>query len=404
MALLATGASARPKADVTLTMLMPTTYQFATDIMNKNFERVYPNINIQVQYLPSDQLSTLLVTQLQAGNAPDLFFTKPGNAAVNGVWPLGQAGKLLDLTGRKWQPRIYPPAKRLATVGKKVLAWPGVIIPYGIVYNVDLFNQLKLKAPKTFADVIALCKQITAAGKVPFAQAWSSVTAGQIVGRERMVADVYGADPSWNTKRAKHQVTFAGSAAWHQALQSIVDMKNANCFQPGATGTSRPQQYALVANGTAVMSVMSAPELPNVTAVNPSIKLRMMNLPPDNGSKPTVTAATTYMISANAATSHPQEAKTYIDFVAREKQNSLFARVSYGMAPLDVKKGALPDWASPLKPIFNPAKIKGGDAEADWPNTRVFIEGLATGIVGLITGQTTIDGVLAKMDDLWDNA
>jgi raffinose/stachyose/melibiose transport system substrate-binding protein len=394
-------ASAKPKASVTLTMLMPTTFQFATDIANKNFSRIYPDIQIQAQYLPSDQLSTLLVTQLQAGNAPDLFFTKPGRSRVNGVWPLGEAGKLLDLTGRKWQGRIYAPAKKLSSVNGKIYSWPGVVLPFDIVYNADLFKQLRLKAPKNFGEVLALCKQVNAAGKIPFVQAWGNVTAGNIVGRQRMSEYVYSVDPNWNDKRAKNQVTFSSSPLWRRALQSIVDMKDANCFQPAPTGTSRPQQYAMIARGDAVMSVMASSEIPSVLNINPTIKLQMLNLPPDNAKQATIAASTTYMISANAATKYAKEARLYIDFVAREQQNTLFAKISYGVAPLDAKKGLLPDWGKELRPLFKPALIKGQDADAEWPNSRVYEEAYAPGIQGLFTGQTTIDSILKKMDDLW---
>src|SRR3954453_7265295 len=64
---------------VTLRLLFPTVAQSATDILIANFERQFPDIQISPQYLPSDQETQLLVTQFQAGNAPDIIMAQPGN-------------------------------------------------------------------------------------------------------------------------------------------------------------------------------------------------------------------------------------------------------------------------------------------------------------------------------------
>src|ERR1700759_2840621 len=75
----AVSASAAPKATpVTLRFVQTNTGQAATDILIANFERVYPNIKIDVLYLPTSQLQTLLLTQFQSGTAPDLFYVQGG--------------------------------------------------------------------------------------------------------------------------------------------------------------------------------------------------------------------------------------------------------------------------------------------------------------------------------------
>jgi raffinose/stachyose/melibiose transport system substrate-binding protein len=400
-------ASAKPKAQITLTLLGSTGGgQAATEIMVKNFERVYPNINIQDTYVDTATEMTLLLTQFQAGNAPDIFPLNPGGGTVIGIWPLATAGRLLDLTGRPWQKRIFPPAlSEVSCCGNgkgKIYGWPAVLNPFATIYNNDLFKQLGLSVPKKFSDVLAMCRKIVAAGKIPFVQAFGNVADGSIVGRPSAAEFVYSADPSWNTKRAKGQVTFASSPLWKRAIQSIVDMKDAGCFQPGANGTSRAQKYALFATGQAVMTETVGSEIPNMTAITPSLKVTMFNLPPDDAKNAVGVAIPSTIWSGNAATAHPKEVRLFIDFLAREKQSSLFAKVAASIAPLDLKKGKLPDYMKQyMGPLFATGKAYG-DFESTWP-LGVF-EAYRQGILGLFTGQTTVDSILANMDTVWGPA
>jgi raffinose/stachyose/melibiose transport system substrate-binding protein len=210
-------------------------------------------------------------------------------------------------------------------------------------------------------------------------------------------------DPKWAEKRANHQVTFESSPLWRRALQSIVDMKDADCFNPGVQGTARPQQYVILARGDAVMSIMSASELPNIITINPNFHYAMMNLPPDNPKNSVAVASVTNVIAGNAATKYPNEVRTFIDFMAREQQSSLLAKIGGEIAPLDAKKGKIPAYMKAgMGQMFASGKI-ADTGEFGWPNVRIRDEGYVPGILGLFTGQTTVDGILRKMDQLWDN-
>jgi raffinose/stachyose/melibiose transport system substrate-binding protein len=399
----ASTADARSHDTVTLNVLMVTTAQPAWQIMNANFERVYPNIKINATFLPSSDLVNLLPTQLQAHNAPDAFVIHPSKIGVDGVWVLAPAGRLLDLTGRKWQKRIYPPIKDQVMYKGKVYAWPLFVQPHDPVYNVDLLNQLNLKLPTTFAQLLAQCKTIRAAGKVPFEQSMSTIAGGQILARQFASNFVYAQDPGWDQKRYAKKVNFQASPLWRRMFQAIVDMKDANCFNEGAQGTSRPQQYAAFASGAAVYSMVSSGEIANMAAINPNLHYGIFNLPPDNPKKQLVQAYAGTVLSGNAETTHPNEVRTYIDFYARAKQSSLVAKIANAIAPFDAMKGIVPSFMKPLEPLLKAGKADGPhDGLFPCPNT--WNDSIASGIVGLFTGQTTVDSILAKADTVWDQA
>jgi raffinose/stachyose/melibiose transport system substrate-binding protein len=398
----ASAGSGNHKDDVTLRLVSGTAQQAATDIIIANFQRVNPGIKVTAQYLDSNTLKVVLVTQLQAGNAPDIVRLQAGSQAT-GVWTLAPGNRLIDLSNRPWVKRMYPPAKPFYMSGGKVYGWPVAVTPYAVLYNTDLFKQLALKIPKTQADLLTLCKKITAAGKIPIVQPWGNLTAANIIGPQRAMEYVYAADPKWNEKRAKKQVTFSSSPLWRRALQSVVDMKDAGCFQPTPQAmTQRPPQYVSFSKGDAVMTIIASSELPSIVALNPNLHYAMFNLPADNAKKTIVVAGAPIGMGINASTTHPNEAKKFIDFMAREQQSRLYSKVSGDIAPLDVKKGLVPAYMkADLGPYFKAGKYDTLKTHA-WPNEAIFADGLAAGMLGLFTGQTTVDSILAKMDQLWD--
>ena len=99
-------AKAAAKDDVTLTLMYPNTVQNAWTKTIEDFEHKYPNIKINAQYVESLTGNTLLATQLQAGNGPDLFSVGAGTGSSTAIWNAGPAGKLLDLSSSPWVKRI----------------------------------------------------------------------------------------------------------------------------------------------------------------------------------------------------------------------------------------------------------------------------------------------------------
>jgi raffinose/stachyose/melibiose transport system substrate-binding protein len=389
---------------VTLRLFATTNVQIAQDILDKNFERVYPNIHIEATYATSpNPYAQTLLTQFQAGNAPDIIYAQPGQPEASGAWNLAASGYLLDLKGSPWLKRVPPSLKSLITYKGKVVSWPGFIGVQGIVYNVDLFKQLGLTQPSTFADVIALCRKITAAGKIPFANGWggtSAATTGSVWGLVRTAEDVYSLDPKWDAKRSKKQVTFAGTAGWRRVFQDALDMKNAGCFEPGAEGTSVAQANAMLAQGQAVMSVLAGAQIPAILQLKPDFHYAMMNFPAQKKADTVVATGASIAYSINARTEHPAEAKTFINFMGRAKQNSLFAKIGNGLAPWDAIKGIVPSWMAPMAAAYKAGKVIVNPRNA-YPNPAFYGAAFDPAMVGILTGQKSVDDAVADLDKAW---
>jgi raffinose/stachyose/melibiose transport system substrate-binding protein len=394
-------ATAKSHETVTLNLLMASTQQPGFTILIANFERVYPDIKINATYIPSPSLPQLLLTQFQAGNAPDLYHMLAGRNGITAVLLMAESGRLLPLGNEIWVKRLPGYVKPAMMYKGKPYAYPYALYAVGVAYNIDMFKQIGVKVPTTFAQVLAMCKKISAAGKFPFVQGFSEANNAGLFPQQRMIQYVYSKTKNWDDLRDQKKVSFASSPEWRRSFQSILDMKDAGCFQPGAQGTSAAQEFSTFARGDAAMALMASTQFGNVTTINPTIKAGFFNLPADSPAQSQVILNGSF-IGINAQTKHPAEAKTFIHFLSRPKQAALFAKISGGNSYYDILKNVLPPYMSDLAPLLKAGKAQWAP-HTQWPNPSINSVVLGSGIQGLFTGQKTIDDLLKSMDYMWDN-
>jgi raffinose/stachyose/melibiose transport system substrate-binding protein len=145
----------------------PADLQLTKDDIAK-FEKENPKIKVQLDVVPSDNMRTVLQTQLRSGDGPDVFGydTGPGFAGA-----LQKAGLLYDLTSayEKYNWPIYDFAKKRVTFDGKIVGIPDQLESVGLFYNKDLFEKAGIEAPTNLADLEAGAKKLKAMGVIPFA-------------------------------------------------------------------------------------------------------------------------------------------------------------------------------------------------------------------------------------------
>lgn len=395
------GASAKQKETVTLSLETLSVYQKGTDLLIANFERVYPDIVVKPIYQGSSSAQIQAVaTQIQAGNAPDIFWANSGN--IIGADVLGAAGKVVDLGNRPWVKRVKSISKDV-TDGKKVYGFAAGLTPAGIFYNGATFKQLGLTVPKTFGQLLTMCTKIKAAGKIPFAMAMGSGTSSLQASFYAMVVllPAYSRDPKWTAERSANSVTFAGSPIWQKAVQRVVDMNAAGCFPPHPEGLSVGDAVAMEASGQAVMMFSNGALNAGLQAGNPSLKTdTAFPMPGDVAKQTRVFTYISPVLAISKTTQHLAEALKFIDFLGRAKQNTLFNTVSAGLSGYDVSKGLLPTWGKSFGPFFK-ADMTLNNPATKWPNPALGTNVLATDLVGLFTGQKTVTTILQDLDTHW---
>src|SRR4029077_8682293 len=101
---------------------------------------------------------------------------------------------------------------------------------WGMFTNDALFAKLGLKVPETLSQLLSVCKAAKAAGTA------AVLLPGMGQGLSSTIADiatatVYGPDSHWTAELRAGTVSFSGSPGWHQALQRLIELNDAGCFE-----------------------------------------------------------------------------------------------------------------------------------------------------------------------------
>lgn len=173
----------------------------------KKFEDENPGIKVKLDVVPTNNVRTILQTQLRSGDGPDVFGydTGPGFAGQ-----LAEAGFLYDLTDayaeNEWP--IFDFAKERVTFDGEIVGIPNDIETLGLFYNKDIFDDLGIAQPENLADLEAAAGTIADAGIIPFAvsdkEGWQgghllSMVLSSEVGGDGLKSLIDG-DDSWDSE------------------------------------------------------------------------------------------------------------------------------------------------------------------------------------------------------------
>ena len=184
---------------ITISMLAVANGQPGYQVLIANFERVYPNITVDVTYAPTVAVLTQLeTTELAAGNAPDILATYPGCGTADldlcarasrrpGADDQGAVGEAVA-PARHLAGQVRPGALRLRAARSR---------PSASSRTTPCSRKLGLKVPQTFSQLLEVCQKAKADGTAAVILAGADVTEVQYLVTELAVATVYGKDKHW---------------------------------------------------------------------------------------------------------------------------------------------------------------------------------------------------------------
>ena len=132
------------------------------------FEDANPGVEITLQVVQNEEMDGKLQTALNGGDAPDIFMARGGGKLADMV----AAGQIMDLTD------LVDDASREAlggsldayTVDGKVYGMPTAVLPGGIFYSKDLFEEAGIEStPETMDDLGEAVEKLKGTGVAPIA-------------------------------------------------------------------------------------------------------------------------------------------------------------------------------------------------------------------------------------------
>ena len=358
-------------------------------------------VPIEVIPYPSDAYNTQVTTQLQAGNAADMMVLAPGTGQPISVITLADVGFLepLDDTAAGLLPAG---SEAEFQIDGKTYAQPTALTPVGMVFNVTAADEAGVtEYPSTYEDLLAACADARDAGKS------FTVLAGGVSFNTGLISmlisatRVYAQTPDWNEQRAAGDVTFADSG-WKDVLDDIVEMNDKGCFQDGAAGGTFDSITQGMGGGTSLTAAVPGSAAASIGDAT-GAELNVQAFPPADGEKAFTVTGANYAWGINAASDDAVKAsaQAFLDWVAQPENAQAYADLS-GSVPITGidSETLLPEYA-PIGDLLANGDY-AGLPNATWPNPAVY-DALGVGVQGLLTGQKTVEQVLADMDAAWGN-
>jgi raffinose/stachyose/melibiose transport system substrate-binding protein len=360
------------------------------------FERVYPNIAINVV----SESSAAELAGLQAGTAPDVLQVGPGPGVAGqpGVWPLGQQ-YFADLSGEQWVKQLWPSLAGVMSAGGKVYAEPAVNSVYGMVYNKDLFARLGLTPPTSWSALLVDCGRFAGQGIVPVEFDGANATSVGDISNALAANSVFPSYPNWSPARQAGKVTFEGTPGWRQALQSFLDLQSADCFEPSPTTVGAAAATTVFESGGAAMMIRGTSTIGASIASTPGLNWGLFPLPAPSGQALRVVINPLHALAVNAASPVKQQAIQFLDFVGGSWQGVALATANYSISALDAWKGVTPSYLSLFAPAFESHRVYV--APSAWANNLNGVAVLRADITAMLAGTKTIDQVLGDADAAW---
>ncbi|MBN2658269.1 MAG: extracellular solute-binding protein [Spirochaetales bacterium] len=287
-----------------------------------DYEASHPGVKINLTILENEAFKQKIQVAVQAGDPPDIFHSWGGGVMVE----YARQGMLRDVTDFVNSTL----SKKIGLGALGVYGYEGTYYgsPYdmgGVVfwYNKDIFDEVGVAVPKTWAELIETSKKIKAAGYVPIAMGagdrwpahfWWVYLAMRIGGIDAFNA-AYGGNGSFKDE------TFV------KAGELLLDLAAINPFQTGFLGASYDDQARLMGDGKAAMELMGqwAPsvETNNSASGEGVTNLGMFTFPAVKGGKgdlkDVMGGGNGYIFGKNA----PDEALDFLNFylsVDRQKE------------------------------------------------------------------------------------
>lgn len=132
------------------------------------YEEANPGVTIEVQSIQNEDMDGKLQTALNSGDAPDIFMARGGGKLADVV----EAGQIMDLTDTvdEATKENVGAGFDAFTVDGKIYGMPTAVLPGGIFYSQDLFDEAGItETPTTIDELNDVVADLKAADIAPIA-------------------------------------------------------------------------------------------------------------------------------------------------------------------------------------------------------------------------------------------
>ncbi|WP_299541674.1 ABC transporter substrate-binding protein [uncultured Streptomyces sp.] len=359
-----------------------------------------PDQSFTTSFAPTDQVQTVVRTQLAGGNAPDVHVVYPGSGSAMSMVELARTGLLTDLSAQPWTrnvPAAFDTAYRYE--GRTYLYSAGSCV-IGAVHNKKVFARVGVEPPTTWRELLAVCARLRARGVVPIALGAQTPWVTQLISYALVPEAVYAGNPRFDDDLAAGRTSFRDSG-WADALDKYDELRRRGYFNDNPNGTTFEQQTAMVATGKAAMAVQVSAVLAAFRAAAPDPDdLAMFPFPGgDDPARPWIAAGTVVGLGVSVRAEPATPARDFVAFLGRQENIDRWAAAVFAIPFRRTASTVVDPVLEPFLPIVD-ADRAVPFMDQRWPNAEVQPTHLAA-VQDLLSGGTDVRGALGRMDEAY---
>lgn len=308
--MLSLGATALAEKPVELEFysLKPETVSIMEEII-ADFMVENPGIHVTMTAVADP--GTVLMTRIATNEMPDILNVFPAEDKYKAIF---DDEMILEVTDMPFMSNVADTMRDMARYNGKEYALPMTLSSYGIYYRTDIFEQLNLQEPATYAELLEVSKTLKENGYDAFALPNKDV--GNIAQRlERTIGVINHNSDEEFQKTADGELKVEDSQTIRAFAQLCMDIL------PHSTSDSLGLDYesavADLVNGKAAMMFSGTWMLSTMQASNPDIAIKLMPTPSPLSDELSVAVNIDTSFAVSSSTKHPEEAMKFIEYLSR---------------------------------------------------------------------------------------
>ncbi len=293
------------------------------------FHAEHPDIRVTFQPSAPDEYNAALEAKLQGGTAGDLITCRPFDVALD-LYEDGHLAPIGDLEGMD----AFSDVARSAWVtddGSDVFCVPMASVIHGFIYNADAFDELGLEEPATEEEFFELLDTIDADGTydplaMGTADQWEAATMGlQNIGPNYWAGEEGRQgliDGTESFDEPQYVAAFEQLGRWAEYMPS------------GFEAIAYPDSQNLFTLGGAAIYPAGSWEIA-LFREQADFELGAFLPPPPAGQDTCYFSDhTDIAVGMNAASEHPEQARTFLEWMSTAEFSELYANSLPGFFPL----------------------------------------------------------------------
>jgi raffinose/stachyose/melibiose transport system substrate-binding protein len=376
------------------------------DQIYARFQELHPNVAIEREVVPIDQLATTARTALASGTGPDVVYHD-----VTPTRELIDAGLILKLNDFAeqygWYDRFYDTGLSWTRIDNDLWGLGLESEFVGVFYNQSLFDQEGLEVPQTLSELLAFCEEASSRGFVPLAHSqnpgWQNyfsftMPVHNSVGLDTMRNLLFEGQGRWDSE----EIAVAMTAVYQ-------DMKEAGCFVEDLNALDFGGAIDLFTSGEAFMLPTGTWVVDRILEYSKANDIRMMpwfDMEKGHPRVYTMGMGSAYFISQNSE--HPEEATMFLDYLFSDEAVTMWIEGASRIPPVpaDTESLALEPLQKFVIDTLEEAGSGEGDIQLGWDVDLItplaFNEMLSDGWQAVFAGTKTVEEQLADLQALWE--